>query len=103
MLAFGVDPKKEIRIKKLVDICKVYKSLHPDSKYSSLAHICKEVLGKELDKNQTLTNWKRRPLRRNQTHYAALDAHVVIEVYNKFVKEYGQMVSYYAEIDNDSL
>lgn len=35
-------------------------------------------MGKELCKDQTLTNWKRRPLRKNQLHYAALDAHIVV-------------------------
>ncbi len=44
------------------------------------------MLGKELCKAQTLTNWQRRPLRKNQLHYAALDAYVVIKIYDKFIE-----------------
>jgi hypothetical protein len=36
-------------------------------------------------------------------HYAALDAHVVIEIYKKWVKEFGMIVHYHAKIDNDDI
>jgi ribonuclease D len=38
-------------------------------------------LGKPLCKAYTLTNWRRRPLYKNQIHYAALDAVVVIKIW----------------------
>jgi len=69
---------------KLIDLQKLYKMIYPKSKYSSLAHVCQQVLGKELCKAQTLTNWRKRPLRKNQIHYAALDAYAVLKVYEKF-------------------
>lgn len=86
----------------MIDLCKIYKAMNPESRYSSLAHICKQVLGKELCKTQTLTNWRRRPLRSNQIHYAGLDAYILIKIYEKLKEEYGQMFNYYADLDNDS-
>jgi len=44
---------------------------------SGLSLLC---LGKEIDKNQQLSNWKRRPLREDQLRYAALDAHCLIGI-----------------------
>lgn len=37
--AFGIK-NKDLVIKNLVDICKVYKCLNTKTRYSSLAHIC---------------------------------------------------------------
>jgi ribonuclease D len=39
------------------------------------------VLGKQICKEYTLTDWDRRPLFRNQLHYAALDAVVVLKIW----------------------
>ena len=83
--AFGFKSEEELKIRYLVDLCSVYKSIFPESKYSSLAHICKSILGKEICKQQTLTNWKRRPLRKNQIHYAGLDAYILIKIYEKLL------------------
>lgn len=85
MLGLGVS-KEERRVFKfgnVVDTCKLFKAIYPNEKHSNLAHICLKVLGKEVCKKQTLTNWARRPLRRNQLHYAALDALAVIHIYRK--------------------
>jgi ribonuclease D len=60
--------------------------VYPKQRFSSLAFITQQMLGKEICKNQTLTNWQRRPIRRNQSHYAAMDAAVVIKIYDKFVE-----------------
>jgi ribonuclease D len=58
------------------------------------------VLGKEICKAQTLTNWKRRPLRKAQLHYAAMDAFVVIKIYERLLKEYGeQYLMHFVEED----
>lgn len=60
------------------------------------------MLGKEICKDQTLTNWRRRPLRKNQIHYAAMDAVVVLKIYDKFVAEIGeQMIEYYCSAEAD--
>jgi uncharacterized protein with PIN domain len=48
-----------------------------------LAKIVKEVYHKELSKFNQQSNWKKRPLRKGQIHYAALDAVSVLELYKK--------------------
>jgi hypothetical protein len=95
---------KALKSIKVVDVWKLFKSTYPKKKFSSLAFITETLLGKELCKDQTLTNWKRRPLRRNQLHYAAMDAVVVIKIYEKFVEEFGeQMIAYYCEMSAHEL
>ena len=48
-----------------------------------LAKIVKEVFNKELSKFNQQSNWKKRPLRRGQIHYAALDAVSVLHLLKK--------------------
>jgi ribonuclease D len=43
-------------------------------------------LGKPICKEYTLTDWDRRPLFRNQLHYAALDAVIVLKIW-KVIKD----------------
>jgi len=45
------------------------------------ANLINEVLGVELAKTQTRTNWKRRPLHRNQLEYAADDVIYLAQAY----------------------
>jgi hypothetical protein len=47
-----------------------------------LASVCSRVLGVELEKTQQCSNWDRRPLKARQLQYAALDAHVLIQLYH---------------------
>ncbi|TKR72855.1 hypothetical protein L596_020246 [Steinernema carpocapsae] len=44
------------------------------------------VTGRQMEKKEQLSNWDRRPLRRAQMDYAAMDVITVIEVYNKLKK-----------------
>lgn len=46
----------------------------------SLTHVAKSLLGRPLDKTQQCSNWERRPLSSAQSHYAALDAHVLLSI-----------------------
>lgn len=45
-----------------------------------LAALCQLCFGKRLDKDQQLSNWRRRPLRENQLIYAALDAYCLVGI-----------------------
>jgi ribonuclease D len=49
----------------------------------SLAAVSAHLLGLELDKSFQKSNWRRRPLTRAQLRYAAMDAQVVLEVYDQ--------------------
>ncbi len=50
-------------------------------KHLGYANLINEALGVELAKSQTRTNWKRRPLHRNQLEYAADDVIYLGQVY----------------------
>ena len=50
----------------------------------SLAMICERELGIALDKSFETSNWSRRPLDVNQLKYAALDAEVLLTLYERF-------------------
>jgi hypothetical protein len=50
----------------------------------SLAMVCERELGMVLDKSSQTSNWSRRPLDRDQLSYAALDAEVLLALYERF-------------------
>lgn len=51
----------------------------------SLAVVCERELGISLDKSSQTSNWSRRPLDSDQLRYAALDAEVLLSVYERLV------------------
>jgi ribonuclease D len=58
------------------------KSSKPNSG-KNLSELCKDLLGKQLDKAEQDSVWDRRPLRQSQLQYAALDAYCLIELFEK--------------------
>ncbi|MFO0554340.1 MAG: DEAD/DEAH box helicase [Polyangiaceae bacterium] len=50
----------------------------------SLAMVCERELGIVLDKTEQTSNWSRRPLDADQLRYAALDAEVLLALYDCF-------------------
>lgn len=51
------------------------------SKSLGLTDVAERYLGKPLDKRSRMSDWERRPLKQTQIHYAALDAHVLVQIY----------------------
>ncbi|MCL2011673.1 MAG: hypothetical protein FWG75_02640 [Cystobacterineae bacterium] len=50
----------------------------------SLSVVCERELGSPLDKREQTSNWQRRPLSRSQITYAALDAEVLLQLWEIF-------------------
>ncbi|CAI5725017.1 unnamed protein product [Hyaloperonospora brassicae] len=53
-----------------------------------LAAIAETYLGFPLDKRVRMSDWERRPLTQAQLHYAALDAHVLVQIYYKMQEQH---------------
>ncbi|XP_001861848.2 exonuclease mut-7 homolog [Culex quinquefasciatus] len=53
----------------------------------NLSNLAKLCLGKKLDKSNQFSNWAQRPLRREQIQYAALDAYVLLQIYDVIAKQ----------------
>ncbi|MDX9722232.1 MAG: DEAD/DEAH box helicase [Myxococcota bacterium] len=53
----------------------------------SLASVCERELGAPLDKSEQTSIWSRRPLSPEQLRYAALDAEVLLRLYERFKPE----------------
>ena len=53
----------------------------------SLKKVCARTIGQRLDKTEQCSDWGRRPLRREQLRYAALDALILIFVHDSLVSK----------------
>ncbi len=56
----------------------------------SLAAVCRRELGAEIDKSNQKSDWSIRPLTQSQLRYAALDAELMILLYDVFQAELNQ-------------
>lgn len=66
-----------------IDIADLFKEKYPQESQSSLSYVVLALTGTLLSKYEQRSNWNKRPLRRAQMHYAALDAYVCEVVYER--------------------
>ena len=55
-----------------------------------LAMVCERELGVSLDKGEQTSNWSRRPLDADQLRYAALDAEVLLALFDRLATSAAQ-------------
>ncbi|XP_062699607.1 exonuclease mut-7 homolog [Aedes albopictus] len=60
---------------------------HEESVNQNLANLVRLCLGKKLDKSNQFSNWAKRPLRKEQLRYAALDAFCLLEIYEAIERQ----------------
>ncbi|XP_068621325.1 exonuclease mut-7 homolog [Battus philenor] len=70
---------------------------------NSLSSLVKICFGLPLQKSEQCSNWEIRPLRNTQIQYAALDAHVLLELYNFLQRECLNQGINFEEICNDTM
>ena len=56
----------------------------------SLSKLSKKIFEKELDKDITIMNWAERPLRKAMIHYAAMDAFILIKIWDELIISQGK-------------
>ena len=56
-----------------------------------LAKVCNKVYKKLLCKKEQMCNWELRPLRSSQSHYASLDAYILVDLIEKLEEDYGSL------------
>jgi len=61
-------------------------TIAPKTASKGLTGLCKMALGKGVDKAQQCSNWDRRPLKREQVEYAAMDAWVLLPLYEALLE-----------------
>eukprot|EP01036_Dinobryon_divergens_P023329 gene23329-31660_t len=61
---------------------------------TSLTNLCRHLLGKSLNKSQQCSPWHIRPLTIDQVMYAALDAAVLIPIYDLLIQEYNKATTF---------
>jgi ribonuclease D len=58
-----------------------------------LAAVCEREIQASLDESQQTSNWSRRPLDPGKLRYAALDAEVLLRLYERFARDSGAQPS----------
>ncbi|XP_075992344.1 exonuclease mut-7 homolog [Anticarsia gemmatalis] len=72
-----------------------------DNGGNSLSSVVQSCFGLPLEKSEQCSNWELRPLRSTQIVYAALDAHVLLEIYEFLQKLCSEQQINFEEICND--
>ena len=73
---------KTVEVKGFIDIVKLFKEKYPNETQNSLAFMTEKLIGKKISKYEQRSNWNRRPLKKTQLHYAALDAQICLHIFD---------------------
>ena len=71
---------------RFIELQEFYSAVYSTDVVTSLTKAVKELLGKEMCKQEQMSNWERRPLRLTQQHYSSLDAYILIDVFKKLLE-----------------
>ncbi|CAK93419.1 unnamed protein product (macronuclear) [Paramecium tetraurelia] len=84
VMAQNMNLDQTVEPKNIVDLTFLYNEVFPENKNNvSLANQVYQLFGKKLSKKECFSNWQRRPLRKCQLHYGAMDAYICIALYLK--------------------
>ncbi len=72
---------------KIIDFKDVFTDKAFGTKFRGLSNMSLNLIGKKLCKKNQISNWELRPLRKEQIHYAALDAYILIEIFEKIIND----------------
>ncbi|KAL4512061.1 hypothetical protein ABPG72_005063 [Tetrahymena utriculariae] len=75
--------KKEMKIKGFQDVGIIYKEALNLENVTSLKQMCYQILKQNISKYEQISDWSKRPLRKCQIHYAALDALLPLMLYEE--------------------
>jgi len=87
-IAFGCPKLKFFKkIENLYDVQPMFASIYKKSDGQGLTKIVDAIIGKKVCKAEQMGNWELRPLRKSQMHYGALDAYILVELFERMKTE----------------